>query len=75
MVKAMTPTQIANDMIRANTGRNPMFSCPFCLSFGYRGTIHTYRGYGGSFTEALGMAAHALKTGAKSNMQIVWEGR
>lgn len=71
----MTPTQIANDMIRANTGRNPMFSCPYCLSFGYRGTIHTYRGYGGSFTEALGMAAHALKTGAKDHMTIALEVR
>ena len=71
----MTPTQIANDMIRANTGRNPMFTCPYCLSFGYRGTIHTYRGYAGSFTEALADAAHALKTGAKDHMTIVLEVR
>lgn len=71
----MTPTQIANDMIRANTKYNPMFTCPYCLSFGYRDTIHTYRGYGGSFTEVLGMAAHALKTGAKDHMTIVLEVR
>ena len=73
----MTPTQIANDMIRANTGRNAMFSCPYCLSFGYPGFPVTcsYRGYAGSFTEALTFAANRLKLGPKSNMQIVLEVR
>lgn len=71
----MTPTQIANDMIRANGKRNPVFSCPYCLSYGYKNYPVTcsYRGYAGSFTEALSSAAHALKAGAKTNMTIVLE--
>ncbi len=72
----MTPTQIANDMIRANTGRNPV--CVRNLSVS--GTYATwqpqgFRAYAGSFTEALAMAAHRLRTNSIANLQIVSEVR
>lgn len=61
-----------NEMIQANTGRNPLFVRPFELSFGYASlpSIHSYRGYAGSITEALCMAQHHMMRNALANVCI-----
>ena len=72
----MTPTQIANDMIRANTGRNP--ACVRNLSVSGVYAFHTpigFRAYAGSFTEALLSLAHRMRTNSFTNAQIVSEVR
>lgn len=70
------PTLIANEMIRRNTGRNPVCVRTLCVSGTYASfKACGFRAYAGSFTEALSMAAHRLQTNTVSSLQIVSEVR
>ena len=68
------PTLIANEIIRTNTGRNPVCVRNLSVSGSYANFApQGFRAYAGSFTEALAMAAHRLRANAVTNLQIVSE--
>jgi hypothetical protein len=71
------PTLIANEIIRTNSGRNPVCVRNLSVSGMYANPWQPqgFRAYAGSFTEALAMAAHRLRTNAINNLHIVSEVR
>lgn len=76
IIDRMKPVDIANEIVRAGKGINPVVIRDYCLAGSYRyAPLTGIRAYAGSITEALTMAQHRLRLADLQHLRIILEAR